>query len=43
MTVRDLDFFGSRCNTFITELRIGNSIVNSWYLLSNYNILYTLV
>ena len=33
MTVMDVDLFDQRRNTVITELRIDNNTVNSWYLL----------
>ena len=33
MAVKDVDLFDKRGNTFITELRIDNNTVNSWYFL----------
>ena len=36
MTVRDMDIFGQRWNTFINELGIDNNTVNSWYLVIMY-------
>ena len=33
MMFRNVDVFYQRWNTYITELRIDNNAVNSWYLL----------